>query len=80
MKLYLMLITTVNRCLKGVLIKVDQIYMLISMADAVAKEERFTKAAELCVQVRKWSGQDGIGCFYRAWRLKGNARTGIGNL
>ena len=25
-------------------------------------------------------GQDGIGCFYRGWRLKGNARTGIVNL
>ena len=55
-EIVLMLITTVNLLFKSVLIKVDQIYMLISMADAVAKEERFTKAAELCVQVMKWSG------------------------
>ena len=63
-EIVLMLITTV-------LIKVDQIYMLISMADAVAKEERFTKAAELCVQVMKWSGRTALVVFTGLGGLKG---------
>ena len=70
-EIVLMLITTVNLLFKSVLIKVDQIYMLISMADAVAKEERFTKAAELCVQVMKWSGRTALVVFTRLGGLKG---------
>lgn len=45
--------------------------MLISMADAVAKEERFTKAAELCVQVMKWSGRTALVVFTGLGGLKG---------
>lgn len=70
-EIVLMLITTVNLLFKSVLIKVDQIYMLISMADAVAKEERFTKAAELCVQVMKWSGRTAVVVFTGLGGLKG---------
>lgn len=70
-EIVLMLITTVNLLFKSVLIKVDQIYMLISMADAVAKEERFTKAAELCVQVMKWSGRTALVVFTGLGGLKG---------
>ena len=54
--------------------------MLISMADAVAKEERFSpKAAELCVQVMKWSGRTALVVFTG---LEGREcfKMGIGNL
>ena len=70
-EIVLMLITTVNLLFKSVLIKVNQIYMLISMADAVAKEERFTKAAELCVQVMKWSSRTALVVFTGLGGLKG---------
>lgn len=70
-EIILMMITTVNIFFKNVLLRMDKIYILFSMADAVTKEDRFTKASELMIQLMKWSCKTAILVFTGLGGLKG---------
>lgn len=70
-EIILMMITAVNILFKSVLIRMDKIYILFSMADAVTKEDRFSKASELIAQFIKWASRTAIVVFTGLGGIKG---------
>lgn len=70
-EIVLLMITTVNIFFKSVLIRMDKIYILFSMSDAVTKEDRFSKASELMEQLIKWACRTAIIVFTGLGGIKG---------
>lgn len=70
-EIILMMIATVNVFFKSFLIRMDKIYILFAMADAITKEDRFTKASELMTQLIKWACRTSILVFTGLGGIKG---------
>ena len=70
-EIVLLMITTVNIFFKSILIRMDKIYILFSMSDAVTKEDRFSKASELMEQLIRWACRTAIIVFTGLGGIKG---------
>lgn len=53
----IMMITAADLFVKGVLIKLNEVYMLISLCDCVDSEEHFTKLCNVIKKGIRWSGK-----------------------
>ena len=70
-EIVLIMIMVVNIVFKTILISLNKIYVLFSMADSVTGEERFSKAAEFVPTVIKWTCRTSIIIFTGLGGIKG---------
>lgn len=70
-ELVLIMITVVNLVFGTILISLNKIYVLFTMADSVTGEERFTKAAEFIPSIIKWTCRTVIIIFTGLGGIKG---------
>jgi stage III sporulation protein AE len=74
-EIVLLMITFVNIFMKNVIVKFDEIYILISLADSVTKEKRFSRVQELIEQVIRWCCKTALVAFTGLGGIKGMVVT-----
>lgn len=70
-ELVLIMITVVNMVFGSVLISLNKIYVLFTMADSVTSDEHFTKASEMIPEIIKWTCRTAIIIFTGLGGIKG---------